>query len=204
MEYLLIYFFIGIVGLILFLIFKICKWILSNRIRRFIALGSANLILLLFTINKLFFEKMEFIQSNIYPNLFLIKHPIKDRDSIDKLIESMVIKEIEKQRLGKNNAFKIPNRNTIETIKKNDKTIHFYLYSNEWGFKNGTVYFIDHEEDPGGFTTEVLTDYNVLKLAYFKLDYCKNDTTKIVGGLSYFKEGEHIKIDTLINNCIEN
>jgi hypothetical protein len=144
---------------------------------------------------------MEFIQSEVYPNLYLIKHPIKNRDSIDKIIKIMVIEFIDKQDLSENNAIKIPNRNTIETINENDKTIHFYKYTSEWGFNNGTVHFIEHKEDAGGFSSEVLNNYPEEKLAYFKLDTCSDDSSKFYGELSYFKDGILVKKESIINQC---
>ena len=186
---------------ILFVLFQVAKWILKHRTRRIISLAIIGLIGALLLINKLFFQQMELLQSKVYPNLYLIKYPVNNRDTINQLIKNKTVEVIKQQNYDTNSSIKLIDKNTVETIRANDYTIHFYLYSNEWGFRNGTNYFIDHKEDAGGFSTEVLTDYNTLKLAYFELKYCENNSTHVIGDLSYFEEGKLITTETLINNC---
>lgn len=201
MEIIFIIILLMLIGLLFYLAFSVIKWILKSKVRIIKSLFLVGIICISIVVNKVFFQKMEFIQSKIYPNLYLIKYPIKNRDSINKLIKSKTNEVVSKQPFYTGTTIKLIDKNTIETISENDNTIHFYLYTNEWGFSNGTQYFIEHKEDPGGFTTEVLTDYKVHKMAYFELKYCKNDSAKIVGNLTYFKEGKVLKTEQIINHC---
>lgn len=201
MEYILIFFLIVIVGAFGYLLFKSIKWIVSNRIRKFSALTIVSILVLFVAVNKLFFEKMEFVQSKVYPNLFLIKHPIKDRDSINELIKIKVIENLKNRNLEENRIPKINFKSDIETIKDNDKTIHFYQYTTAWGFNNGTKHFIENEEDAGGFSSEVLNNYYEYQMAFFKLEYCKKDSSRYFGNLSFFKDGDLVETDTIIDLC---
>jgi hypothetical protein len=65
----------------------------------------------------------------------------------------------------------------------------------------GTYYFIEHEEDPGGFSVEVLDMYTNYHIAKFNLKFCKNDTINYFGTIDYYKGWKIIKTDTLINLC---
>ena len=62
-------------------------------------------------------------------------------------------------------------------------------------------YFIEKEEDPGGFSVEVLDMYPKYHIAQFNLNFCKNDTINYFGTIDYCKNWEVIKTDTLINLC---
>ena len=63
------------------------KWIFRNNTRKKWSLIILGIIILSTVVNTVFFVKMELVQSKVYPNLFLIKKPIEDKDSINKLIK---------------------------------------------------------------------------------------------------------------------
>ena len=100
--------------------------------------------------------KIEFVQSKVRTNLFLIKnHPSKD-----------------------------------------DFPIMFYRYNSD------TKYFLDHEEDPGGFSSEELINYPDDDLATFTVSKCKNDTTKLVGRFRFYGNTSNLsQLDTIIYKC---
>lgn len=127
-------------------------------------------ILVCFSCNK----KIEFIQSSVYSNLFLIKNPPKGDSLLKKEIILFLIKNPVKDKA------KLPE-------------IDFYRYS------SNTKYFLDHEEDPGGFSSEELKNYPEDNLASFIISKCASDTTKIVGEL--FTKRNPFKGDTIIYRC---
>ena len=159
--------------------------------RRIYAFTFVVLMLLSGLIHKLFFEKMEFIQSKVYPNLYLVKYPIEDRDSLNKSIKNKVLQDM-------NNQF-VWNKNNIE-----ENRIRFYEYTTAWGFSNGTKHFIENKEDPGGFSSEELDNYQEQKMAYFELKQCENDSLNYLGNLIYFKDGLEFNSEILIDDCKEN
>ncbi|WP_338360061.1 hypothetical protein [Yeosuana marina] len=176
MEILLIIFLLLLLGVLLYLVFRVVKWIFNSKARIVFSLILVVLFGVVVGINKLFFQNMEFIQSNVYPDLYLVKHPIKDKDSINNMIEKRVLAQLQ-------------NGNT--------NTTQFYEYTTAWGFQNGTKHFINHKEDPGGFSSEELNNYQEFKMAYFSLSKSKKDTLNYYGILRYFKDGYEVKKDTI-------
>ncbi|WP_313139046.1 hypothetical protein [Myroides sp.] len=89
-------------------------------------------------------RKVEVIRSNVMPHLFLLKNT--NEDNIEETKE--IVKSI------------------IDTIPKKDTlVISFYKYTSGFGpFSGGTAHFIDNREDPGGFSSEMLMDYNEVAL----------------------------------------
>jgi hypothetical protein len=74
--------------------------------------------------------------------------------------------------------------------------IDFYRYS--WN----TKYFLDHEEDPGGFSSKELGNYPEDDLASFIVSKCKNDTTKLVGRFHFYGNRSNLsQLDTIIYKC---
>ncbi|GAA6765178.1 hypothetical protein AAFH68_11120 [Flavobacterium sp. CGRL1] len=118
-------------------------------------------------------RKTEFIQSKVYSNLFLIKNPPKEDSLLKKEITFFLIKNPPK-------------------IGKRFTHLDFYKYS--WN----TKYFLDNEEDSGGFSSEELSYYPEDNLGTFIITKCKNDTTKLVGEL--FTKSP-FKADTIIYKC---
>ena len=192
MEILLIFFLLSILFLILFVIFKMVKWIFQKQQRiKWVCIAIGILILGIF-IKKLFFTKMEFIQSKVYYNLYLVKNPVKDKEIIKKAIVEKIKSHLKTEhKIGKK----------LEYTKRND-FIYFYEYGGRtFGFigEAGTQYFIDNEEDLGGYVSEELGMYQDYRIAEFYFKPCTKDTTLLCGELDLFHEGGFIKTDSLYN-----
>lgn len=191
MEILLIIFLIILVGIGLFLLFKIVRWVFHKKARIVWMLILLTGIMVSVATHRLFFVKMEFVQSKVYPNLYLIKNEIKDRDSLDKLIKEKVVEMID------NNLVDTKKRYSQNTHEAPYATLAFYTYTKNSVFSvfqdYGTAYFIDNEEDLGGMIVEDLQMYQNYKLATYNIRTCKNDTTHYCGVLEYYKNGYIIK-----------
>nr|BFF35613.1 hypothetical protein BACT7_04750 [Tenacibaculum mesophilum] len=200
MEILLIIFLLLLAGLVLFLLYKILKWIVAKRVRIIVAAALLVIAIIGNTLNRLFFTKMEMIQSTVYPNLYLVKHPIKDRDSLNNIIKSKVIEVIGKnpiinQKIYSENTYEAPYATlAFYTYNKNSKLSVFQDY--------GTSYFIDNQEDLGGMIVEDLSMYQTQKLATYNIKAYKNDITRYYGALTYFKDAYPVKTDTINNNVL--
>lgn len=134
---------------------------------------------------------MEFIQSNVYSNLYIVENPVKDKDALKKAIVEKIKEHL-----------KIKHKQPIEISYSETKSIYFYEYvgmSFSFLSEAGTSYFIDHEEDLGGFVTEELGMYTEYRLAEFYYTPCEKDTSATCGEIDFFYEGEFIKTDTLKN-----
>lgn len=199
MEYIFLFLLLLLVLVVLYSLFRILKWSLGTKLRRVFGLSIISLIVLVVLINKLFFQQMEFVPSKVYPNLFLIKYPVKDTIVLRMAIKNKILKELKNPFVSNNDAFKFRstkiNKNTI------DYTLRFYKYTSAWGFNNGTKHFIDNKEDPGGFSSEMLSNYDAFQLAYFNVSNCKTDSLKYRGELIFFQKGREVKRDTIINLC---
>ncbi|WP_280935988.1 hypothetical protein [Aquimarina sp. 2201CG14-23] len=133
---------------------------------------------------------MEFIQSKIYPDLYLIRNPVKDKDSLNKSIKDKVIQL-------SNNQFK--SKDIPREIQS--YTLRFYEYNKgDWG-EYGTPYFIEHKEKPEGMFPELLEYYPEFLLARFSVQNCEKDTSSYYGKLEYYTDARIIKTDTLFNFC---
>lgn len=133
------------------------------------------ILLIFFSCKK---EKAEFIQSTTIKNLFLLKNPPIQDSLIKKEIKLFLLKNPPKY--GKINS------------------TFFYKYS------SNTKYFLEHDEDPGGFSSEELHMYQDDDgIAVFMVNKCKNDTTKLVGELRYYNEkyGNFYQPDTIVFKC---
>lgn len=189
MEILLIIFLLSILFLILFLIFKMVKWVFQKQLRIkwvFIAIG---ILILGIVTKKMFFTNMEFIQSKVYSNLYIVKNPVKDNDDLNKAITTKIEEHL-----------KSKHQQTKELSYSETKSIYFYEYvgaSFSFLSEAGTQYFIDHEEDLGGFVSEELGMYPEYRLAEFYYKTCENDTTKTCGEIGFYLEGEFVKADSL-------
>ena len=149
-------------------------------------------------IKPIFFTKMEFIQSKIYSNLYLVKNPIKDRDSLHKVINELVLQQL----VGNEEKYKYSGKNETGL----NFHINIYEYCDGWGTAPfggaGTAFFIENEEDSDGMITELLQDYNKYHIARFDLIFCENENANnYFGKLSYFQDGNKISTDTIINLC---
>ncbi|WP_136666930.1 hypothetical protein [Flavobacterium sp. H122] len=150
---------------------------------------------------------MEFIQSKVYPDLYLVKNPIYNRDSLHEAIKKMVIQKVNNEFTGNENKYKSKYEYSSSSPSGTDLyyCLSFYEYSKGWGTnpfgEAGTQHFIDHEEDPGGFSSELLEHYYEYRIAEFDIRFCENDTINCLGILRYFQNDEEIKTDTIINQC---
>lgn len=148
-------------------------------------------LVLAFGIKKVFFTNMEFIQSNVYSNLYIVKNPVKDKSEL----QIAIVKKIKEHLITEHQP-------TKELSYSKTKRIYFYEYVGmSFGFLSeaGTEYFIDHEEDLGGFVTEELGMYQKYILAEFYYEPIAKGTNVICGELDFFHDGEFIKTDTICN-----
>lgn len=185
-------FFLILLLALLFAIFKIGKWTLKERARVKWAISIISILVLAFIVKRVFFTRMEFIQSNVYSNLYIVKNPEKDALEIKKAILNKIKEHLMTQH---KQSKKLSYSNETECI-------YFYeLGGRTFGFlgEAGTSYFIDHEEDLGGFVSEELGMYQEYRMAefYYKTDVKKSNP--ICGELNWFDEGEFIKTDTICN-----
>lgn len=184
-------------------------WIFKNPFRRKIALISGGSLAFLLLIYNIFFvdHSMQFIQSKVYPSLYLVKNEINDRDSLNRLIKQMVLKKMNSEFIGKEEKYKSKYLYTTNSPSRTDLyySIDFYTYFVGWGTnpfgEAGTAHFIENEEDPGGFSSEELSHYSKYKIAELSVNFCEDDTINYKGVLKYYQNDEVIKTDTLINKC---
>ena len=130
-------------------------------------------------------EKVEFVQSNVFNKLYLIKNPPKG----DSLLKTQIIDFLMKNSLKSDFMLKI----------QPEKGIHFYRYTSD------TKYFIENEgDDTGGFSQNSITDYTEENIATFFISKCEKDSTKLVGELYFYGNAgfsSKREIDTLIYYC---
>ncbi|WP_157963312.1 hypothetical protein [Algoriphagus litoralis] len=137
---------------------------------------------------------MQFIQSEVYSNLYLVKYPDKDYSKV----QSAILEKIQEY-------LKTEHQTGKPLAYTNENGIYFYeLGGRTLGFIGdaGTGYFIDHEEDLGGFVSEELGMYTEYRLAEFYYDSCPQDSSLVCGEIAYFKEGDWFKTDSLHNFVI--
>ncbi|MFB9077982.1 hypothetical protein ACFFLS_04850 [Flavobacterium procerum] len=109
--------------------------------------------------------------------------------------------------IGKEEKFKSKYQYTSDSPSRTDLyySLDFYTYFVGWGTnpfgEAGTAHFIENKEDPGGFSSEELDHYREYKIADFYVRFCENDTVNYIGILTYYKNDEITKTDTIINNC---
>lgn len=203
MEIILIIFLLILVIIVLFFLFKIFKWIFQKKARMvgvlilFVIIGTG------ITIDKLFFTKMEFIQSQVYPDLYIIKNPSEDKNVLQKAIKNIVLDKTKSQ--IDTIFLQKTKKQSSHLIADVAYRIDFYEYTKGSFFipfnGSGTSYFIEHEEDPGGISVDVLDMYLEHHIAEFNLKFCKNDTLHYYGIINYYKNREIIKTETILNSC---
>ncbi|OXA91700.1 hypothetical protein [Flavobacterium hibernum] len=134
------------------------------------------LILILFLNFSCEEKKIEFVQSKVLNNVFLIKHYPSDNVLLKGEISLFLIKDYP------------------ENVKSG--VVYFYKYTSD------SEYFLDHLPDSGGFSSYELEDIEDQNLANFFISKCKNDTTKLVGKFHYYGINQNLsEIDTLIYKC---
>lgn len=191
MLILILLFVLCLLGILIYAIYKLIKWTSKDKIRVKWAVSIFTFLLLVFVIKKVFFTSMEFIQSNVYANLYIVENPIKDKDALKKAIINKIKEHL-----------KTKHKQTKELSYSNTKNIYFYEDGGmTFGFlgEAGTSYFIDHEEDLGGFVTEELGMYQQYLMADFYYAPCEQEANMLCGELAFFHEGELVKTDMIRN-----
>lgn len=86
----------------------------------------------------------------------------------------------------------------VKNHHRYDKTITHYSF---YKYTSDTKYFLKNREDPGGFSSEELSNYPQDEIAMFIITKCGKDTAKLVGELIYYglegSGGTTREIDTL-------
>ena len=177
--------------LTIYTIYKFLRWIFLKPLRiKWFAILSFTIISC-FIVKKVFFTYMEFIPSKIYSNLYIVKNPVKDRE---KLYQAILYKIKEHS-----NSKHLKGKKLSYT---RENAIYFYEYGGRtFGFigEAGTGYFIDHEEDLGGFVSEELGMYRDFRITEFYYINTTEQADKVCGELNWFEEGIFIKKDTICN-----
>lgn len=192
MELVLIVFVLLMLSGILFLGVRLILWILNNKTRARVLYATLILGLIGLGIHHAFYKNMRFIQSEVYPNLYLVKYPDEDMGVLYQAI---------RQQLATHLKSEFPASKTLAYEKQS--TIFFYQYYKAFPISvfqdEGTAYFIDNEEDLGGMVTEELGMYRQYKLAEFNYTPCQAEAPLHCGELRYFDEHGVVKSDSLSN-----
>ena len=183
----------------------VVKWLFKKKERLVWLVAVLAVIFLGKVIGFLFFSDMEFVQSKVYNDLYLVKNPISNRDSLDTLIRKTVVRKMAEEFVGNENKYKWRDHHTSDNSFEYNYSLRYYEYYKGWGSspfgEAGTEHFLEHSEDPGGFSSELLEYYDKYKIAEFDIIVCKKDTNGYVGLLRYFKNEELVKTDTIIDLC---
>ena len=197
MELVLLFLLFTISALFLILVYRIVKWIFAKRKRM---LGFFTLLLFLslgLILHKLFFQKMHFVPSKVYSNLYLLKYPEERQVEIRQAIRDKIKEHVKSE-----------NTNRQKLAYSDGEAIYFYEYYKNFALNifqdAGTAYFIENEEDLGGFVSEELGMYTQYRLAEFYYEPCKTDTTLICGEVNFFIEGEFDTAEQMNNLNVSN
>lgn len=192
MDIILIIFLILLVAEVLLIAVWLIKWVLRSKTRSRVFSGLIIIGLAGSSIHHLFFKNMHFIQSKIYPDLYLVKYPDMDQTILHQAIEEKISQHINNQfPAGKKLAY------------QRENSIFFYKYYKVFPISifqdAGTAYFLENEEDLGGFVTEEIGMYSKYKLAEFTYTPCKTNKSLSCGEVSYFDDGVLVKSDNIFN-----
>lgn len=80
MELLIIACLVSFLVVILYLCYQLIRWAFDKKSRARVFLIALSTIGLALLIHHFFFKKMEFIQSEVYPELYLIKNPAETKE----------------------------------------------------------------------------------------------------------------------------
>lgn len=148
------------------------------------------LMVLSLGIHHFFFKNMTVVQSKVYSNLYLVKYPDADEVVLKESITEIITKHVKSN---------IQSENQLSYSKGN--AIYFYEYYNPFSLnfinKSGTVYFIEHKEDLGGFVSEELGMYANYRLAEFYYDDCNDIDANYCGKMDYFRNATYLTTDSL-------
>ncbi|KAB7531170.1 hypothetical protein F8C76_06655 [Flagellimonas olearia] len=175
---------------LVFLGYKLLRFMFKSKGHAMVSLSLCGIVLLIMGVNNVFFKKMHFIPSKVYPDLYLVKYPIKDKKELNAAIKEYVIEQVNKS------------NESVSTLKAaSNYSLRFYQYSKSWGINlfadAGTAYFLENEEDPSGFVVEELSMYSNYRLAEFHWNPCENGSGQYCGELIYFDKGEVSKTEIL-------
>lgn len=178
MEIILITFLLCIACSFLYVLYTLLRWILARKHRTVSALVFTVAVSLVVILYQHFFVTLEFVQSNVYPDLYLVKNTHKVKGDLDRVIEDFVREKL---------------RDHEGASQENvTHSLRFYTYTKSYNplvfGDSGTAYFIDHEEDLTGMVVEDLSVYIKQKLAAFTVVECDSNET-VCGELQFFDEG---------------
>ncbi len=184
----------------LYYLFRLGRWTFKKKTRVTWALAVIVAVSFAYLIDLMVFTKMELIQSKVYPDLYLVKNPVTNKDSINSVINKLVLEKVNSEYLNHNGA--------LENSKnrKLPYRLRFYQYYTGTSLlvpfgEAGTTHFIENKENPGGFNSEEITHYSKYRIAEFNLNFCKDDSLNYLGTISYYQDRKIIKTDTIINQC---
>ena len=186
MEIIIIAVLILLLVVLVFLGYKLLRFMFKSKGHTVVSLSLCVLGLLIMGSYHVFFKKMEFVPSKVYPDLYLIKNPFKNKNELDTAIKEFVIDHVEEKFSGLNDSTK--------GVAPSTYSLRFYEYTRSWSIHlfadAGTAYFLENEEDPSGFVVEELSMYSAYRLAQFHGDLCENDPGQYCGELIFFDNGE--------------
>lgn len=186
MEILLIVFVLGLIILVLLTLYTLIKWGFGTKSRATGVGLSLATVVVGFIIYQLFFVKLEFIQSKVYPDLYLVKNLPEDRSILNQAMKDFVIKHVKTQ--------------TKKQPIDSNLSLRFYQYYKSYNplvfGDSGTAYFIDNEEDLDGMVVEDLSMYITRKLAVLDRPMCE-DKTRYCAKLHFFEKGNIVKTDMI-------
>lgn len=199
MEIILILFLLTILFAVFYLLYRIIIWISKKKTRINWTLSLLGILILAKIVDFVFFTKMEFIQSKVYKDMYLIKNPINNRDSIHSFIKQICLERMNKEFIGNEKKYKDYNSDSSKVWINYD--LDFYNYTDNF-FGSNTAHFIENEEDDGGPTSMYfLSTIEDEKLARFSINYCENDTINYYASITYYNNESELKTDTIINKC---
>ncbi|WP_141402420.1 hypothetical protein [Sediminicola luteus] len=186
MEYLILTALFLLLASLLYLCYLLLRWFFARKVRVQGLMLTLGLIFLGLSINHLFFKQMVFVQSQVYPDLYLVKNPVQDQTVLNAAIKQKILETV---------AAHGPTSTGVwhaETIAQYQLRFYEYTRSNAFHIfaDAGTSYFLENKEDFGGFVSEELGMYTQNRLAEFYFTSCKNNSSEYCGDLAYFKEGQ--------------
>ncbi len=191
MAILIIILFAILAGIAVFLLFKLCVWALKKRIRSIGIFSIVGILCIGIFINDRYFTGMELIQSDVYPQLYLVKNRVANDEEVHRSIQKKVLEVINEQQSSES-----------LTIKESEQyDFQFYEFTKgDWG-AGGTAYFLDHEERVDGMMAELLAYYPNDLIAETSVQSCTDNSSNFMIVLHYFEKRRQIKTDTLFNFC---
>lgn len=192
MEVIIIIFLIILLISALLFAVRLIKWILRDKMRLRVFCVLLAIGLVGGGIHHFFFKNMLFIQSEVYPDLYLVKYPVKEQAILHQAIQDNIKHHFSKGAgAGKKLAY------------ESENSLFFYEYYKAFPLSvfqdEGTAYFLENEEDLGGLVTEEIGMYSRYKLAEFSYAPCQDEATLYCGELRYFNENGVVKSISIFN-----